>query len=97
MNTEREQLLDEIVTAYLKAAEAGQAPSREELIARHPELANDLAAFLAAESQMNRLAAPLHNSPVAPRCRAVPAIGRSPSIRISMRRRALASHPGPAA
>lgn len=59
MNTEREQLLDEIVTAYLKAAEAGQAPSREELLARHPDLAEDLAAFLSAQSQVNRLASPL--------------------------------------
>ncbi len=59
MTTERERLLDEVVTAYLKAAEAGSAPDRDELVARHPELAADLAAFFAAESQVNRAAAPL--------------------------------------
>src|SRR5262249_13885557 len=59
MNSERERLLDEGVTAYVKAAEAGHAPDRDELLARHPDLADDLAAFFAAESQVNRVAAPL--------------------------------------
>jgi WD40 repeat protein/predicted Ser/Thr protein kinase len=59
MNTERERLLDEVVTAYLKAAEAGRAPDRAELLARHPELAAELVAFFEAESQVGRAAAPL--------------------------------------
>jgi WD40 repeat protein/tRNA A-37 threonylcarbamoyl transferase component Bud32 len=59
MNTERERLLDEVVTAYLKAIEAGETPNRDEILARHPELAVDLGAFFAAESQVGRVAAPL--------------------------------------
>ena len=39
---EREQLLDEIVTAYLKALEEGQTPDRREWLNRHPELAGEL-------------------------------------------------------
>jgi WD40 repeat protein/tRNA A-37 threonylcarbamoyl transferase component Bud32 len=57
MNTEREHRLDEIVTAYLKAKETGVPPNREELIALHPELAPDLAAYFSAESQIGRVAA----------------------------------------
>src|SRR5262245_48382408 len=59
MNADRERQLDEVVTAYLKAVEAGNAPDRDQLLARHPELAADLAAFFAAESHVGRVAAPL--------------------------------------
>src|SRR5687768_1931388 len=66
MNTEREQLLDEVVTDYLKAKEAGRVPDRDDLIAKHPELAGDLRAYFAAESQVVRVAAPLHADTDAP-------------------------------
>jgi serine/threonine protein kinase/WD40 repeat protein len=66
MNSERERLLDEVVTAYVKAVEAGHAPDRDELLARHPDLADDLAAFFAAESQVKRVAAPLRAPAVDP-------------------------------
>jgi WD40 repeat protein/tRNA A-37 threonylcarbamoyl transferase component Bud32 len=56
---EREQQLDEVVTAYLKAVEAGVAPDQQEWLAQYPELADDLAAFLAAQDEVDRLAAPL--------------------------------------
>jgi serine/threonine protein kinase/WD40 repeat protein len=59
MDSERERLLDEVVTAYVKAVDAGAAPDRAELLARHPDLADDLAAFFAAESQVKRAAVPL--------------------------------------
>ena len=59
MTTDRDRRLDEVVTAYLKAVEAGHAPDRDELLAEHPDLADDLAAFFAAESQVGRAAAPL--------------------------------------
>jgi WD40 repeat protein/tRNA A-37 threonylcarbamoyl transferase component Bud32 len=59
MNTERERMLDEVVTSYLQAKEAGRTQDREELIAKHPDLAADLRAYFAAESQVQRVAAPL--------------------------------------
>jgi WD40 repeat protein len=51
--------LDEVVTAYLKEMETGQAPNPQDWLARYPDLATDLAAFFAAEAQVGRLAAPL--------------------------------------
>ncbi len=56
---DREQMLDEIVTAYLKAVEAGQNPDPAEWLARHPDLADELNDFFAAQRSIDRAAAPL--------------------------------------
>lgn len=37
--------LDQIIAAYLQAVETGNAPSREQLLAEHPELAEPLKDF----------------------------------------------------
>jgi tetratricopeptide (TPR) repeat protein/tRNA A-37 threonylcarbamoyl transferase component Bud32 len=42
-----EQRLDDAVTAYLEAAESGGAPSRQEWLARYPDLAEGLSTFFA--------------------------------------------------
>jgi hypothetical protein len=39
----RERRVDELIAAYLEADAAGRAPDRRELLARHPELAAELA------------------------------------------------------
>src|SRR5262249_22646096 len=57
--SERDRRLDEVVTAYLKEVELGMAPNQAEWLARHPDLAEDLAAFFAAQDQVDQLAAPL--------------------------------------
>ncbi len=51
--------LDSIIAAYLEAVEAGTPTDRQELLARHPRLADPLRAFFADFDQMNRLAGPL--------------------------------------
>src|SRR6516165_3694242 len=57
-DADREQRLYEVLASYLEAAEAGRAPSRAELLARHPELAGELASFLDARERPAQAAAP---------------------------------------
>jgi WD40 repeat protein/tRNA A-37 threonylcarbamoyl transferase component Bud32 len=59
--SEREERLDELVTAYLKAVEAGQRPDRQQWLARDPDLAAELREFFADEDQLDRWASPLRS------------------------------------
>lgn len=54
-----EQRLNEAIAAYYQAAEAGQTPAHAEFLARYPDLAEELASFLADKAQFERAAAPL--------------------------------------
>jgi hypothetical protein len=56
---EREQRLDGIVLAYLKAKETGTAADRREWLARHPDLASELEEFFASQDDFERAAGPL--------------------------------------
>src|SRR5215468_639145 len=58
---DRERLLDEVVTAYLKEARTGRTPEPEVWLARYPDLAPDLAEFFADRAALERLAAPLRS------------------------------------
>jgi hypothetical protein len=66
MPTDRERQLDEIITAYLKACEAGAKPDPDEWLARYPQLAAELAEFFAGQASLDRLAAPLRPGPAEP-------------------------------
>jgi tetratricopeptide (TPR) repeat protein/tRNA A-37 threonylcarbamoyl transferase component Bud32 len=59
---DREQRLDEVVTSYLRALAGGHAPERQEWLACHPDLTDDLTDFLAAQEEMDRLAGPLREA-----------------------------------
>src|SRR5262249_10309226 len=58
----REARLDELIATYLEAVEAGQSPDREEWLARHPDLADDLRAFFANHDRMAQVGEPLRAS-----------------------------------
>jgi WD40 repeat protein/serine/threonine protein kinase len=56
---EHERRLHEVLGSYFEALEAGRAPSPQDLIARHPDLAADLATFFAGEERFRHLVEPL--------------------------------------
>ncbi len=59
---DREQRFHEIVGLYLEAIDRGAAPSREDLLAQHPEFSAELDEFFASERQLAGLAGPPRTS-----------------------------------
>jgi WD40 repeat protein/tRNA A-37 threonylcarbamoyl transferase component Bud32 len=57
--TFEEERLDEILGAYLEAADTGEAVDRRDLFARHPDLADRLAAFFDGHDHLERVTMPL--------------------------------------
>src|SRR3569833_1430482 len=56
-----EQRLCEALASYFESAQAGQVPDRDAWLARYPDLAQQLAAFLADEDRLLRATAPLRS------------------------------------
>jgi WD40 repeat protein len=55
---DREQRLNEVIASYLEDLEAGRRPDRPGLMARHPDLAAELASFFANREHLEHLTAP---------------------------------------
>src|SRR5262245_21637860 len=56
---DREQQLDAILADYFKSAAEGHGSAPEELMARHPDLAGELADFFADYGHLNRIVEPV--------------------------------------
>src|SRR5262249_8752197 len=61
-DTDREQRLNEVLLAYVEAAQAGGAPDRRRLLGAHPDLRAELEEFFAGHDEVERLAAPLREA-----------------------------------
>jgi hypothetical protein len=72
---DRESRLLELMAGWLEAARLGQAPPREEWLAQHPDLADDLKRFLDNQDWLGRLKEHLPTSPEAPAGRTGPNSG----------------------
>jgi serine/threonine protein kinase/tetratricopeptide (TPR) repeat protein len=57
--SEREQRIDDVLGAYLQAVADGDAPDRDDLLARHPDLSGELHEFFQNQDDINRWTAPL--------------------------------------
>src|SRR5215471_17937289 len=55
---DRETRVDEVIAEYLRNAETGRVPDREDLMTRYPDLADDLAEFFADRDRIERWARP---------------------------------------
>jgi WD40 repeat protein/tRNA A-37 threonylcarbamoyl transferase component Bud32 len=58
-STDRDRQVNEIITAYLQAVDAGQTPDHQEWLRRYPEFSAELEAFLADYERVERMAEPL--------------------------------------
>lgn len=54
-----DERLEQVLAEYLRAAEAGQPPNEESLLALHPDLADDLKSFFANRAALEHIAQPL--------------------------------------
>jgi eukaryotic-like serine/threonine-protein kinase len=61
-STSRDSHLAEIIAAYLQAVDNGQLPDRDELLARHPELATELTEFFTDHDQFGRVMSPFRGA-----------------------------------
>jgi serine/threonine protein kinase/tetratricopeptide (TPR) repeat protein len=57
--SDRDQLLDDVVVAYLEALETGQRPDPPQWLARYPDLAVELAEFFADQQKVRHWTEPL--------------------------------------
>ncbi len=58
---DHEERLESVIALYLEAAERGAPTPRSEVLAEHPDLADDLDAFFANQELISKLVAPLRD------------------------------------
>ena len=55
----RDERVNQVIAEYLKSVEEGTPSARQEVLARHPDLADELAAFFADRDRFEQAAGPL--------------------------------------
>lgn len=69
---DREGRLFEVLAAYFEAVPEGRSPGREDWLAEHPDLAEDLAAFLEEQDRLLKLTEPLRSIVEEAECPSLP-------------------------
>ena len=64
----RPGLLEEVLGEYLQRLDRGEAVDREQLLARHPELAEELRSYFADSDEVERIARQAGGRPTAVPC-----------------------------
>ena len=62
----REERVDSAIAAYLTAVDAGRTPDRDEFLARHTDLRDELEAFFADGERFERVAGPIRDAVTPP-------------------------------
>jgi tRNA A-37 threonylcarbamoyl transferase component Bud32 len=78
-----DERIDDMIAAYLEAEAAGTPPAREELLARHAGLADELRSFFADHDRMKAAAAPLR--PAGDAAATVGLVGATPPAAAAVR------------
>jgi serine/threonine protein kinase len=76
----KDERLNGVIAEYLRSIERGEFPDRAELLALHPEFADDLQAFFADHDRFRRAATPLAQALTLPPGEAMPA-GSGPRVK----------------
>ena len=56
--SEQDERVDAVIAEYVRALDAGRAPDQAELLARHADLASELATYFADRDRVERWARP---------------------------------------
>src|SRR5262249_2599680 len=76
-DSSRERRLEEVLGEYLQRLDGGESVDREQLVARHPELAEELRSYFAGGDQVERLGRQgAAGAPAPPSGRTLPERGR---------------------
>src|SRR5262249_39123589 len=77
-NSSQQGLLEEVLEDYMQRLDRGEAVDREQLLARHPELTDELRSYFAGSDEVERLARPAQREP--PVSSPFPALPETPSL-----------------
>ncbi|HEY7314353.1 MAG TPA: protein kinase [Gemmataceae bacterium] len=76
-DSSQQSLLEQVLEDYMQRLDRGEVVDREQLLARHPELADELRSYFAGSDEMERLGQPVRSGPpVSPSSHTIPDASR---------------------